>query len=115
MFSTTHFHSNTHELLVVFRWNAQLLFGGGENPARVEVTVSKGDAILVPAGVGHKLLNQGTEDFEMVGSYPKGADKWDICYGKRGEDVDGKIRNLGWFERDPLYGENGPARSALGG
>jgi len=47
--------------------------------------------------------------FEMVGCYPKGM-AWDMCYGREGEDkkVEG-IKMLGWFDRDPLYGERGPA------
>lgn len=48
-------------------------------------------------------------DFEMVGSYPLKAEKWDMCYGHDHENVDEKIRKLRWFERDPLYGNEGPA------
>ena len=46
--------------------------------------------------------------FLMVGSYLKGR-SWDMCYGKQGEEeqVNG-IKQLGWFERDPIYGEKGP-------
>lgn len=109
MYTTTHFHSTTHELLVVIRGDACLLFGGEENPGSVEIVVHKGDAILVPAGVAHKLVKEGQEGFEILGSYPGGAQSWDMCYGVEGEDVDRTIRRLPWFKRDPLCGDNGPA------
>ena len=44
----------------------------------------------------------------MVGSYPIGC-HWNMCYGKKGEEAKiEKIKGLGWFERDPVYGEEGP-------
>jgi uncharacterized protein YjlB len=83
-------------------------FGGETNPGRVEPLVERGDVIVVPAGVGHRLLDDYGSGFEMVGSYPKGK-SWDMCYGRKEEnekikDIDG----LGWFERDPLYGDEAP-------
>lgn len=64
--------------------------------------------IIVPAGVGHRLLDDFNSGFEMVGSYPKGKN-WDMCYGKAEEEEKVKgIINLGWFENDPLYGGEGP-------
>lgn len=84
-------------------------FGGEENAAKVEADVKTGDVIVVPAGVAHRLLDDYGSGFEMVGSYPPGK-QWDMCYGREGEEekVQG-IENVGWFERDPLYGEHGPA------
>ena len=80
-------------------------FGGEENPSRVEAYLLTGDVILVPAGVGHRLLDDFNSDFQMVGSYTKGK-SWDMCYGRRGEEEKVKgIRTLGWFEKDPLYGD----------
>jgi uncharacterized protein YjlB len=112
MYSTTHYHSTTHEVLCVFRGRATLLFGGEENPGKVEAEVGAGDAIVVPAGVGHRLLEDLSKDgdggFEMVGGYPVGCG-WDMCYGKKGEEE--KARNVArvkWLEKDPFYGEDGP-------
>ncbi|KAK8074355.1 hypothetical protein PG994_005254 [Apiospora phragmitis] len=87
MYRTTHFHSTTHELLCIAHGGARLCFGGEDNPGREE----------------------GDEGFEMVGSYPKGC-SWDMCYGKEGEEakVEG-IQRLAWFEKDPVYGAQGPA------
>lgn len=110
MYSQTHFHSTTHEVLGVVAGRARLCFGGEENPQRFEPTVQCGDLIIVPAGVGHRLLDDvGDEPFKMVGSYPH-QKQWDMCYGRPGEEkkVQG-IRHVEWFQRDPLYGENGPA------
>lgn len=109
MYDTTHFHSNTHELLVVCTGRATLCFGGEKNSGRVEKEVEKGDAILIPAGVGHRLLKEGDEGCQMVGCYPAGAEKWDMCYGKEGENSDQSIEKIPWFEKDPLYGNEGPA------
>ncbi|KAE8444504.1 hypothetical protein EG329_000488 [Mollisiaceae sp. DMI_Dod_QoI] len=108
MYSTTHFHSNTHEVLCISSGRAKLCFGGEDNPERVEPLVQKGDVIIVPAGVGHRLLDDFSSGFEMVGSYPQGK-QWDMCYGKKEEESKVKgIADLNWFEKDPLYGDEGP-------
>jgi uncharacterized protein YjlB len=109
MYSTSHFHSTSHELLCIASGKAKLCFGHEDNPERVEPVVETGDVIFVPAGVAHRLLEDLAGGFQMVGSYPKGRD-WDMCYGKEGEEEKVKrIKELGWFERDPIYGEEGPA------
>lgn len=80
----------------------------------MEARVEKGDAVIVPAGVGHRLLEDLTSGggFQMVGSYPVGKN-WDMCYGVKGEEKKvGAIKELGWFEKDPVYGEGGPAVGA---
>jgi uncharacterized protein YjlB len=108
MYSTSHFHSTSHELLCIASGAAKLCFGHEDNPERVEQVVEKGDVIVVPAGVAHRLLEDLAGGFQMVGSYPKGRD-WDMCYGREGEEEKVKrIKWLGWFERDPVYGETGP-------
>jgi uncharacterized protein YjlB len=63
---------------------------------------------VIPAGVGHRLLEDLDGGFEMVGSYPKGRN-WDMCYGKKEEEQKAKgIIVLGWFTKDPIYEDNGP-------
>ncbi|KAL8737295.1 MAG: hypothetical protein Q9181_001819 [Wetmoreana brouardii] len=109
MYSTSHFHSNTHEVLAIASGKAKLCFGGEDNPKRTEPTVAQGDVIVVPAGVAHRLLDDIDGGFTMVGSYPKGK-SWDMCYGKEGEEEKVRgIEHLGWFERDPIYGQEGPS------
>jgi uncharacterized protein YjlB len=108
MYSTSHFHSTSHELLCIASGKAKLCFGHEDNPERVEPVVEKGDVIVVPAGVAHRLLDDLAGGFQMVGSYPKGRD-WDMCYGGEGEEEKVKrIKGLGWFEKDPVYGQTGP-------
>lgn len=108
MFSTTHFHSTAHEVLGISRGRARLCFGCEDNPGRVEAVVGAGDVLVVPAGVGHRLLEDVEGEFEMVGAYPKGCG-WDMCYGKEGEEgAWERIRGLEWFARDPVYGDEGP-------
>ena len=107
MYYTTHFHSTTHEVLSIISGRAKLCFGGEENSGRVEPVLGHGDVIVVPAGVGHRLL-EDHGGFEMVGSYPTGK-TWDMCYGKAGEEEKVKaIEKAGWFDRDPVYGKDGP-------
>ncbi|KAJ5097175.1 hypothetical protein N7456_007896 [Penicillium angulare] len=110
MYSQSHFHSTTHEVLGVVAGRARLCFGGEENPERFEPTVQRGDLIIVPAGVAHRLFkDEGKEPFQMVGSYPCNKE-WDMCYGRAGEERKVEaIRDLSWFNQDPLYGSDGPA------
>ncbi|MCJ1370489.1 hypothetical protein MMC20_001702 [Loxospora ochrophaea] len=109
MYSTTHFHSTTHEVLGISSGRAKLCFGGEDNPGRVEIVVEKGDVVVIPAGVGHRLLEDLAGSFSMIGCYPPGK-SWDMCYGREGEEDKVKgIGGLGWFERDPVYGSEGPA------
>jgi uncharacterized protein YjlB len=108
MYQTTHYHSTTHEVLCVFSGRAILLFGGESNPGKVEQEVKAGDAIVVPAGVGHRLMEDIEGGFQMVGSYPTGC-SWDMCYGKKGEESKaGGVGRVKWLSKDPLYGDDGP-------
>lgn len=107
MYSETHFHSTSHEVLVIASGKAKCCFGGEDNPSRIEPLLEKGDAVVVPAGVAHRLL-EDHGGFQMVGSYPVG-NSWDMCYGCKGEEEKFKpITGLEWFGRDPIYGDEGP-------
>lgn len=107
MYNETHFHSTSHEVLAISSGKAKCCFGGEDNPGRVEPLLEKGDVVIVPAGVAHQLL-EDHGGFQMVGSYPVGKD-WDMCYGRKGEEEKVKsIAGLGWFGRDPIYGDEGP-------
>ncbi|KAF2154153.1 hypothetical protein K461DRAFT_123404 [Myriangium duriaei CBS 260.36] len=109
MYSTSHFHTTSHEVLGISSGSAKLCFGHEDNPDRVIETVKKGDVVLVPAGTAHRLMEDIDGGFEMVGCYPKGSN-WDMCYGKSGEEDKIKgIERLKWFEKDPVYGAEGPA------
>jgi len=68
IFPYTHYHPNTHEVLGVAAGWAEVLFGGDSGRM---VTLREGDAVLIPAGVGHKQVF-ASEDFFTVGAYPEG-------------------------------------------
>jgi uncharacterized protein YjlB len=128
MYRRTHYHSTTHEILCVYSGSARLLFGGEKNEGKVEIEVKAGDMVVVPVGVGHRLMEeiQGEEDgeeegdqidvrdsdrkcgFMMVGAYPDGC-VWDMCFGKEEEgDKTEAVKQVKWLEKDPLYGDDGP-------
>ena len=107
MYSKSHFHSISHEVLCIVSGAAKCCFGHEDNPGRVEPVLTKGDVVIVPAGVAHRLLEDHGE-FQMVGSYPLGHG-WDMCYGSKGrEDKLKNISKLGWFKKDPIFGDQGP-------
>lgn len=108
MYSDSHFHSNTHEVLAIASGSAKCCFGHEDNNGRVEPTLEKGDVVIIPAGVGHRLI-QDYGGFQMVGSYPIGK-SWDMCYGRSDEEQQVKeIASLDWFKKDPIYGGDGPS------
>lgn len=108
MYSTSHFHSTSHEVLCIASGRAMLCFGHEDNPDTVQQELSKGDVVVIPAGVAHRLLEDLEGGFSMVGCYPPGK-QWDMCYGKQGEEKQvSSIKDLGWFDKDPIYGEEGP-------
>lgn len=102
-----HYHSNTHEVLGVFRGRARLQLGGDGGQA---VEVRAGDVILIPAGVGHKRLS-GSDDFQVVGAYPGGLAP-DLMRGDPSERpaADQRIAQVPLPERDPLLGADGGLR-----
>ena len=110
MYPEDHFHTPAHEFLVIWRGRARLSFGGRGCGGAVIVELGRGDAILIPGGVSHALVEDLEGGFEMIGSDAVGSEHWDMCDGKEGEEEHiAGIKNLPWFTRDPLYGDNGPA------
>jgi uncharacterized protein YjlB len=106
VFSYHHYHSTSHEVLVVVGGEARLTFGGPEGET---VEVEAGDAVVIPAGVGH--CNEGSSgDFSVIGAYPRGQESYDLRTGEEGErpEVLDNIRNVPLPNTDPLFGEEGP-------
>lgn len=107
IFPFHHYHSTAHEVLGVFRGSATVRFGGEHG---VEMTVSAGDVVIIPAGVGHKAL-EASADLGIVGAYPAGT-RPDLCRGladERPRCLDA-IAQVTVPARDPLYGAGGPLR-----
>lgn len=107
IFPFHHFHSTAHEVLGVYSGSATARFGGESG---IEVTVSAGDVVVIPAGVGHKAV-EASADLGIVGAYPTGSSP-DLCRGARGERPGclDAIARVPLPNRDPLYGEGGPLR-----
>lgn len=103
VFSYHHFHSNAHEVLGCFSGEATIRFGGEDGPA---ITLTAGDAVLIPAGVGHKKLT-ATSSFGVVGAYPAGSHH-DLCTGEGDPDTTAKtIASIPPPSLDPLTGKSG--------
>ena len=106
-----HYHSTAHEVLGIYRGQAQVQFGGKNG---VRLTVKCGDVVVIPAGVAHKNL-RADSNFRVVGAYPSGQ-TWDMCYGESKERprTDRNIANVALPEMDPVSGAKGPLRQHWG-
>ncbi len=100
-----HYHSNTHEVLGIYRGIVKVQLGG---PEGITTELGKGDVVVIPAGVAHKNLGS-SGDFACVGAYP-GGQSYDMNYGKDGErpGTDHNIGNVPLPQKDPVYGKSGP-------
>lgn len=100
-----HYHSNSHEVLIVIDGSAQVQFGGENGET---VLVEKGDALILPAGFGHKKVDADNR-FTVIGAYPNGM-AYDFCYGtedERPENLE-NIKAVPVPEYDPIFGVSGP-------
>ncbi len=82
VYKRPHYHSTTHEALVVFQGSATLRLGGHRLGKLIEV--SHGDAIVIPAGVAHQAMER-TENFQVFGLYPVGAERYDMRFCRKWE------------------------------
>lgn len=105
IFSYHHYHSTAHEVLGVTRGTAALQLGG---PSGMDLDVTVGDVLVLPAGVAHKNLG-ADRDFQVVGAYPDGQ-TWDLKRGQPGDrpEADRNIDRVSLPSLDPLYGADGP-------
>jgi uncharacterized protein YjlB len=105
IFPYPHYHSTAHEALILCRGGARVRFGGAQG---VVLTVQAGDAVVIPAGVGHENLG-ASADLLVVGAYPPGQ-AVDLHKGKEDErpTVLENIAQVPLPATDPLYGATGP-------
>jgi uncharacterized protein YjlB len=106
-----HYHSTAHEVLGVYRGRATLRLGHTHGQT---LEVQAGDAIIIPAGVGHQNLNS-SEDFHVVGGYPDGQEA-DLQRGhpKERPAADENIKAVPLPKGDPIFGPNGPLKKHWG-
>ncbi len=104
IYTYNHYHSVTHEAMAVIKGSTTLLLGGDDGQ---KVRISKGDVIIIPAGVAHRNLGR-EKDVICVGGYPEGKD-FDMNYGNVGErpKTDHIIAALPIPATDPFYGNGG--------
>lgn len=74
IFDYHHFHPNAHEALAVVSGHARVTLGGA---AGQTLSVKVGDVLVLPAGTGHRCI-QRSDDFLVVGAYPRGQEDYDI-------------------------------------
>lgn len=100
-----HYHSTAHEALGIAAGSASVRFGGDGGST---VIVRAGDVVVIPAGVGHKLVD-GTPDLLVVGAYPDGQQP-DLQTADPGRH-DASARRIAAVPlptADPLHGPDGP-------
>lgn len=105
LYTSHHYHSSAHEVLVVVKGKCMLELGGSDGNIQ---DLAKGDAIVIPAGVVHKNVGC-SDDFKVVGAYPKGQH----CNIKdekeqNREEIESAIKAVAMPENDPLFGNKGP-------
>ena len=104
VFEYDHYHSLTHEVLSVFCGTADVHLGG---PEGVTFELTRGDVLIIPAGVAHRSLN-ASADFLCVGAYPEGK-QYDMNYGKP-EEREAALENIRQAIApltDPVFGSDG--------
>jgi uncharacterized protein YjlB len=100
-----HYHSTAHEVLGIAAGEAKVRFGG---EAGETLHVTAGDAVLIPAGVGHKRLS-ASPDLLVIGAYPAGTGADLVREGAGdGETIRRRIAAVAVPAADPVAGAAGP-------
>ena len=106
IFDYHHYHATSHEVVGIGRGTARIRFGGPGGPV---LEVSAGDAVLIPAGVGHCRIDDAP-GLSVVAAYPPGC-RPDMC--RQGEADGAAVRRrvaaVGVPGTDPVLGAKGGA------
>lgn len=100
-----HFHTATHEVLGIARGRVTVEFGGSRGR---EITLQAGDAVVLPAGTGHRRV-KATDDLLVVGAYPT-TGRYDEPRPAEADHAAAvaSIAKVKLPRRDPVYGPEGP-------
>lgn len=106
VFPFHHYHSNTHEALGIAHGEVTLRMGG-EAGGRT-IVARAGDALLIPAGVGHKRVSP-TDGLMVVGAYPPGP-PYDLLREGAGDKaaIRDRVAAVPLPPTDPIGGKDGP-------
>ena len=101
VYAFDHFHAQAHEALGCARGWVRVRLGG---PQGQEVTLRAGDAVILPAGTGHRRM-ASSADFLIVGAYPPGQSP-DLQRGEPSgyEALARQARQVPVPARDPVTG-----------
>ena len=97
-----HYHGCSHEVLGIAAGSADVQFGG---PTGAVLTVQAGDAVVIPAGVGH--CRQDTRPgLVVVGAYPRGQEDVDLKRANARDRAEAlsEIPNVALPDLDPVAG-----------
>lgn len=105
IFPFHHYHSTAHEVLGIYSGSALAQLGGEQG---VTLTLSPGDVVIIPAGVGHKKLSS-SGGLGVVGAYPRGQQP-DMCRASSASRDRGaeRVARVPVPARDPVHGADGP-------
>jgi uncharacterized protein YjlB len=101
----THYHSTAHEALGIASGEATVQFGGDGGSV---FSAGAGDALLLPAGTGHRLIS-ASANLLVVGAYPPGPDRDLMRSGEVDkEGIRSRIAAVPKPQTDPVTGSVGP-------
>ena len=97
----THYHSTAHEVLGIAKGKATVQFGGKSGKTLI---ARAGDALLLPAGTGHKRISS-SPDLLVIGAYPPGA-KYDLMRSGESDKaaIRARIAKVAKPDTDPVSG-----------
>lgn len=109
IFPFHHYHSTAHEVLGIASGTAEVRFGGESGQT---LRVAAGDAVLIPAGVGHKRLS-ASPGLLVIGAYPPGQRADLMREGAQDRaGIRKRIVAVPFPRTDPVAGGGGPMHAA---
>ena len=100
-----HYHARSHEILGIAGGEAEVQFGGPSGPI---LTLHPGDAVAIPAGVGHCRRSEA-RGLVVVGAYPRGQEDWDLKRATAADRTQAlkEIPQVSLPPNDPITGDAG--------